>query len=134
MANISVSLFIESEDATVDDLSFRIGLEPNAGWSKGEPRGATGKLYTTSSWKLTEKVSSPDDADEISSAIEGALASTLAKVANCEEKVSAVAAMNTAGLLIAISSKFAPPLVVKSELLRAISLLGVDLEIDIVVY
>jgi hypothetical protein len=131
MAKISVSLFVESEDCAVEEMSSRIGLQPTGGWRKGDPRGATGKLHATNAWQLTENATVLDEADQVASAVESVLKSVLEKTAGHEERFYAIAEPYTAGVFIAISSKFMPPLIVSSRLLKAISKLGVDLEIDV---
>ncbi len=134
MANISASLFIESTDTTVREMSIQIGLEPNSGWDKRALRGVTGRLHTSNAWKLTEKASVADNADQILSAIESVLSSIMKTVASCKDNLRSVAAVNTSGLLITISSKLVPPIVLKKEILKVIAELGVDLEIDIMVF
>jgi hypothetical protein len=52
--------------------------------------------------------------------------------AGYEERFRTIAEAQTAGILIAISSTLMPPLIVSSTLLKAISKLGVDLEIDVI--
>jgi hypothetical protein len=132
LAKISVSLFLESEDSSVEDISSRIGLQPNTVWRIGDPRGSTGKLHKTNAWKLTETITVLDELDLIVSAIEAALGAILEKIAGHEKEFQDLASTSTAGLLLAISSQFVPPLIVKSTFLSAIGALGVDLEIDVV--
>jgi hypothetical protein len=132
MTKISASLFVESEDWSVEEMSSRIGLQPTGGWRKGELRGATGKLHTTSAWQFTENATADDEADQVASALESALRSLVEKITGYEERFCAVAESHTAGCLIAISSKFVPPLIISSPLLTAISKLNVDLEIDVI--
>jgi hypothetical protein len=133
MATILVQLFVESTSASVEEISSLIGVAGDIGWRRGAPRGISGKTYATDAWRLQKKTDVADNADEILSAVEQNLTFILNRMQAHENQFRAVKVSNTSGLLIGISSKIIPPLIVKSEILNRISSLDLDLEIDIAI-
>lgn len=131
MAIITISLFIESEDQTVELLASKIGVPASAGWTKGDSRGKTGKVYTTNSWKQVERVVTSDDPDQFVATLQRAIATVLERVVGHEREFRQVASSSTSGLVIGISSKQVPPLILNAELLERVAVLGIDCEVDL---
>lgn len=126
-------LFIESADLTVEEISARIGLPPDASWKIGDLRGKTGKAYETNSWSLESRMEADENPLTVGEKIRVCLDDVLCRVRNHASRFKAVASGRTAGLYVGISADEAPALGLKAETISAIGSLGVDLEIDLMV-
>jgi hypothetical protein len=132
MAKITVWLFIESGDLTVEEISARIGLLPDMSWKIGDPRGKTGKAYETNSWKLQSHFDEVDENPiEVGKKTRICLDDVLRRVRDYADRFRAVAFGRTAGLYLGISAREAPAIEIKAKTIGAVGSLGVDLEIDV---
>ena len=133
MATITVWLFIESADLTAEEISLRIGLRPDASWKIGDTRGKTGKVYETNSWSLESQMESDENPLTVGENVRVCLSKILSRIQNHADQFKAVASGRTAGLYIGISADEAPALELRSETIREIGTLGVDLQLDLMV-
>lgn len=131
MAIISVTLFLESENQTVEEMESVIGVPTGGGWQKGDPRGRTGKTFKTNAWKQVEKTTVLDDPDQFLAALQRSVTAVLSRINGHERQFRLVASSCTSGLIIGVSSKTVPPFVLSAELLDRIASLGVDFEVDL---
>jgi len=72
-----------------------------------------------------------DDPDQFVAALQRAIATVLERMVGHEREFRQVASSSTSGLVIGISSKQVPPLILNAGLLQTIAILGVDCEVDL---
>jgi hypothetical protein len=131
MARVTVWLFIESADLDAAEMSSRIGIASDKSWRKGDPRGKTGKNFDTNSWKLESWSEVDENPIAIGEKVNACLAEVLGRVGSHAERFRTVASGQNAGIYVGISANEAPALDLKAETISAISTLGVDLEVDL---
>lgn len=131
MADISITLFIESTTHSVEELLSVIEVPSTCGWRKGTARGKTNKVFVTDSWAITAKRHTSEDVDEIEKANNSAVDELLNKIRGHESGFTEMARYGVAGLRISIVSELLPPCILSADRLRQISVLGVDLEVEI---
>jgi hypothetical protein len=131
MADISITLFVESTTHSMEELLCVIGVPSDCGWRKGTARGKTGKVFVTDSWAITTKRHIPEDIDQIEKANHSAVEELLNKIRGHESRFKEMARYGVAGLRISIVSELLPPCILSADILRQIGVLGVDLEIEI---
>jgi hypothetical protein len=85
----------------------------------------------TDSWAINAKRRIPEDIDQIEEANRSAAEELLIKIRGHESQFREMARYGVAGLRISIVSELLPPCLLSADLLRQISGLGVDLEIEI---
>lgn len=132
MARITIWLFIESPDLTVEEMTQRIGLPPDKSRRVGDPRGKTGKRFETNSWTLESQFEmEEEDPLIVGDKMQSCLATMLERIADHANQFSALASGRTAGIFIGITANEIPPLELKADMLKALAKLGVDVEIDL---
>lgn len=132
MARVTVWLFIESTDLDVDQMSSRIGLPADKSWRKGDPRGKTGKVFDINAWKLESRLEVDENPLVIGETVQTCLRDVLGRIGDHADRFRTLAlGQKSAGIYIGISADEAPALEFKSETVRAIATLGVDLELDL---
>jgi hypothetical protein len=131
MATITVALFVESDVCSTEEMSSLIGVPCDAGWRKGDLRGKTGKVYPTHAWKLTTRISAPEDVDEIERATEVAIVEVLSKMDGHESRFADLARASISGFAVYLTSELMPPFICRSEVLNRINRLGADLEVSV---
>jgi uncharacterized protein DUF4279 len=132
MANIRVWLFIESENLSVTQMSQRIGVSCDQSWIKGEPRGRTAKVFSTNSWKMEAYSEVEENPIKVGDMVVACLHEVLGRINGHVEHFRSLASDQKSGLYIGVSANSAPALEFKAETIKAISALGVDLELDLV--
>lgn len=134
MARITIWLFIESPDLTVEEMTRRVGLPPDKSRRVGDPRGKTGKRFETNSWTLESQLEIEEENPLIiGDKMQSCLTNMLERIAAHEHQFSTLAVGRTAGVFIGITANEIPPLELKSDTLKALARLGVDVEIDLMV-
>lgn len=131
MATITVWLFIESENLTTDQMSEQIGLACDRSWHKGEARGRTGKVFSTNSWKIEAHSEVDEDPIKVGDSIRACLDSLLGRIRGYADRFRGVAFGRTSGLYIGVSASATPTLEFKADTIKTVSMLGVDLELDL---
>lgn len=131
MAEISVSLFIESEDHTVEQMDTAIGVISEKSWRKGDARGRTGKVYSTHSWQVNRKCRVTDEIDEIEKATKDTLREVLNRMQGYEDHFRTVAKWGKSALRIYLVSPLIPPFIVDAAIIASIASLGVELEVEV---
>jgi hypothetical protein len=133
VARISAKIFIESDSQSLEEMELSIGVASQGGWRKGDARGATGKVYATSSWQV-ESTSYADDenGDHQSEVLSRVTAEVLGWVAGHEASFRQCVDGATAGILFSVSAEMIPPLIFSPEHVAAIAHLRISLEVDIV--
>jgi len=127
-------LFVESECASVEDLSHLIGLESDTSRRKGEVLpGRPGKIYKTNLWRLDNRQEISDEPEEIHRQERVGLQDILSRVAGHEQQFVAAGRTGRSGLLVGILAKSVPPLIFDAAILKAIAALNIDLEIDLLI-
>ncbi len=109
MAEISITLFIESETHSLEDLTSTIGVDCTKWWRKGDVRGRTGKVYATNSWARAIKLKVPEDVDEVELGIKSAVDQVLSAMRGHEDQFRSVVAWGVSSLRISIVSELMPP-------------------------
>jgi hypothetical protein len=115
----------------MEGLLSVIAVPSNCGWRKGTARGKTGKVFVTDSWAINAKRNIPEDIDQIEEANHSAIEELLIKIRGHESRFREMARYGVAGLRISIVSELLPPCILSADILRQISVLGVDLEVEI---
>lgn len=133
MAGVTVWLFIESAQITVESMCQAIGVLCDRSWNKGDPRGRTGKVFTTNAWSLGSTVTVDERPDEVLRQVKESLNDVLTRMVGHELLFRAAAAQGISGLLLGITAESAPAIVLDAAVLAGIASLGVDLEIDLIV-
>jgi hypothetical protein len=131
VADVSITLFLESTTHSLEELLSVIGVPSDHGWRKGAARGKTGKVFATDSWAINVKRRIPEDIDQIEEANRSAVEELLIKIRGHESQFREMARYGVAGLRISIVSELLPPCILSADILRQISVLGVDLEVEI---
>jgi hypothetical protein len=131
MAKVATWLFIESEKFTADEISQFIGIVCDRSWRKGAIRGKIGKKYPSNSWQLGSAVEVNDDSEEILAQIKTAISDIINRIRGNEDKFRSVASKEISGLLVGITAKDIPAIVIDANIIKGISSLGIDLEIDL---
>ena len=132
MATITVWLFIESENLTVEQMSERIGLDCDQSWRRGEARGRTGKVFSTNCWKMESLAEVEENPIEVGESVRVCLGNVLGRIKGHADHFRALASDQKAGLYIGVSANAAPALEFRADAIKAVSMLGVDLEIDLI--
>jgi len=132
MATITVWLFVESEKLTVDQMSEQIGLACDQSWHKGAARGRTGKVFSTNSWKMEARSEAEDNPIKVGECVSACLGDLLGRIKDHTDRFRALASEQESGLYIGVSASAAPALELKADMIKAVSALGVDLELDLV--
>jgi Domain of unknown function (DUF4279) len=131
MASITVWLFVESKSLTPDQMAEQIGLPFDKSWRIGEARGGTGKVFSTNSWKIESRLELDENPIMLGLKIQSCLDEVLGRARDHADRFRGLALSQESGLYIGISANEAPALNLKAEAISAISRLGVDLEIDL---
>ena len=134
MARITVWLFIEAPDLTLEEISARIGLVPDKSWKIGDPRGKTGKVFETNSWTLESRREVDENPMVVCENLQFCLNDVLHRIENYADRYKNVASGRTAGLYLGIFADEAPAVKLQAATIKAISALAVDLEIDLMLY
>src|ERR1700740_2245518 len=132
MANITVWLFVESENLTVEQMSERIGLACDQSWQKGEARGRTGKVFSTNSWKMEAHAEVEENPIKVGASADACLGNVLERIKGHADSFRALGSDQKSGLYIGVSANAAPALEFKADMIKAVSMLNVDLELDLV--
>jgi len=131
MARITVWLFVECADMTVQDMSARIGLNPDKSWLIGDPRGKTGKTYETNSWCLESVLEVEENPMTVGERLRQGVDDVLRRIANSAGRFRDLASQRTAGLYVGVSADENPAIQLKAATVSGIAALGVDLEMDL---
>jgi Domain of unknown function (DUF4279) len=134
MARVTVWLFIESAEIETTQLSVRIGIPSDRSWKKGDQRGKTDKTFDTNSWAIESRSEVEDNPLALGEKMQSCLADVLGRIAKHADRFRSVATGQIAGLYIGISSEAAPALEFEAATIKAIDALGVDVEIDLMIY
>lgn len=132
MAKVTTWLFIESEDLSVDGMSQMIGVKCDRSWRKGDPRGRTGKHYTTKSWKLESVAEVEESSEVILNQLTASLRDILNRMRGHEQGFHSAASHGISGLMVGIQAESPPAILFDADIIKGISALGVDLELDLV--
>jgi Domain of unknown function (DUF4279) len=131
MARITVWLFIECADLTVEEISAQIGLKPDRARRIGDPRGKTGKAYEINSWSLESVVHVEENPLTICERVQQSLDEVLRRIEVSAQRFRSLSSGRTAGIYVGISANENPALELKAATISAIADLGVGLEIDL---
>jgi len=131
MARITVWLFIECADLSVEEISAQIGLEPDKSHRIGDPRGKTGKAYEINSWSLESVVQVEENPMTTGERVQQSLDEVLRRIEGSAARFRSLTSGRTAGIYVGISADENPALGLKAATISAIAALGVDLEIDL---
>jgi len=121
MANVTVCLFVESQNLSVDQMSERIGLPCDQSWQKGEPRGRTGRVFSTNSWKMEERCEVGEDPIKVGESVNACLDKVLGRIEGHVDRFRALASDQKSGLYIGVSASSAPALEFSAEAIKAVS-------------
>lgn len=124
-------IFLGSLVKAAEEISAQIGLLPDASWKIGDLRGKTGKAYERNSWKLESQLEVDENPLAVGEKVRTCLDDVLRRTRDHADRFKTVASGRTAGLYLRISANDAPALETKADTITAISTLGVDLEIDL---
>jgi|WetSurMetagenome_2_1015567.scaffolds.fasta_scaffold09154_7 hypothetical protein len=72
-----------------------------------------------------------DDSEEILAQIKTAISEIINRIRGNEDKFRSVASKEISGLLVGITAKDIPAIVIDANIIKGISSLGIDLEIDL---
>ncbi|MDQ2843140.1 MAG: DUF4279 domain-containing protein [Acidobacteriota bacterium] len=134
MARVTTWLFVESECASVEEISHIIGLECDTSRRRGDVLvGRPGKISRTSLWRLDNRTETSDDPEKILSQIVAGLKDILARISGHEQGFVSATAMGDSGLLVGVLASGVPPIIFDAALLKAIANLNVDLEVDLAI-
>jgi len=132
MARITVWLFIEATDLSVEEMAARIGLAPDTSWRIGDQRGRTGKAYETNSWCLESVLDGiVENPLSVGMEFESKLNAVLRRVGDHAEGFRSVASGRSAGVYVGVTAAKAPALELSATTISALSRVGVDMEIDL---
>ena len=102
MARITIWLFVECADLTVEEMSSRIGLPPDKSWRIGDLRGRTSKTYETNSWCLESVSEVEENPLVVGDRLQQSLDEVLCRIEDSAERFRSLASKCTAGIYIGI--------------------------------
>jgi hypothetical protein len=134
MARVTTRLFVESEGSSVEELSKAIGLACDTSRRKGEPLpGRPGFTARINSWRLEIGTETVEDPDQINKQISALLWNIMHRMRGHEDAFKAAGSLGDCGLLIGVRAASVPPIILGADILRAITSLEVDLQMDLVI-
>jgi hypothetical protein len=131
MARVTVWLFVECDDLTVEEIADQIGLTPDKSWRIGDPRGKTGKTYQTNSWCLESISEVEENPLTVGERLQQSLDKVLRRIKSSGERFRNLASKRTAGIYVGIFADENPAIRLKGATISAIAALGVDFELDL---
>jgi uncharacterized protein DUF4279 len=131
MARVTVWLFVECDDLTVEEIADQIGLTPDKSWRIGDPRGKTGKTYQTNSWCLESISEVEENPLTVGERLQQSLDKVLRRIKSSGERFRSLASKRTAGIYVGIFADENPAVRLKGATISAIAALGVDFELDL---
>lgn len=133
LVRITVILFLDSEKLTVEQISARVGMQPDSCRRQGDLNKA-GKPFARSSWKIKSQRHVSENADEVVAGLNGCLREVLSRLENQRDRFRQLALEEDAGLLVGISANSVPPMIIEGDILEQISSLKLgQLEIDLII-
>lgn len=131
---VTVSLFIESSELSLEQISKDIGISCDDGREKGWRNERTGKVWPVTRWRLIHRAVSPSsDVVQYRDTIAKAVQDVLTRIRPYRQGYRRMAAQSVAaGVFITTESPYTPPLEFEASTLAGIAELGVGLFIDVV--
>ncbi len=131
LVRITVVLFLDSEKLTIEQISERVGMQPDSCRRQGDLNKAS-KPFPKSSWKITSQRHLSENADEVVTGMNGCLREVLSRLENHRDRFRQLALEEDAGLLVGISANDVPPMIIEGDIIDQISSLKLrQLEIDL---
>jgi hypothetical protein len=134
MARVTIWLFVESAATSAEELSRIIGLPCDVSRRKDEPlAGRPGLTSKKNLWRIETRREIPEDPQEVCRQISEALWEVLNRIRGHEEGFAAAAELGVSGVMVGVLAESAPSIELDAALLKAVAVLNVDLEVDLVV-
>jgi hypothetical protein len=88
-------------------------------------------VFATNSWKMEARSEVDENPIKVGDSVNACLGNLLERIRGHADRFRTLASDQTAGLYIGVSASSAPALEFKADTIKALSALGVDLEVDL---
>jgi hypothetical protein len=133
LARLIVYLTLQSDVLTIERMSESLGIPPDTTKKRGQLNSA-GKPFDKNSWTVKAESYVPENADDFVVGMNACLRQLLSRITEHGEAFRRLAASEEATLLIGITAKRVPPIVIDGDILETMCSLKVrQFEVDIII-
>jgi Domain of unknown function (DUF4279) len=130
---VTVGITIESPALTPEQISERVGTQPDETRRIGDPRGRTGKAWNCNVWRIFERKSGAVDTGA-HDLLPVCLESFLHRLGPISSTMREICASEGGEFFIHVTARHVPGIGLAPEALQVLAASGLSLDVDIVLY